>query len=165
MDSKVELLSPAGDYDSFLAAVENGADAVYLGAKNFSARQNASNFEGEELRKALDYAHARDVSVYLAINTLISDNEMKDAFDIACKAYKDGIDGLIVQDIGFAKLVRRHLPGLDLHASTQMTVYNIDGVKMLEEFGFKRVVLARELSLDEIRAITAATSLDVEIFI
>jgi putative protease len=165
MDRKVELLAPAGDWDSFIAAVENGADAVYLGSKQFNARQFAGNFDAEELKRALDYAHVRDVKIYLALNTLILDSEMETALELAQEAYSSGIDGIIVQDIGFARLLKKVVPGLDLHASTQMTIYNLEGVKILESLGFKRAVLARELSLKEIEYISKNTSVEIEIFI
>lgn len=165
MDRKVELLAPAGDWDSFIAAVENGADAVYLGSKQFNARQFAGNFDAEELKRAIDYAHVRDVKVYLALNILILDSEMEAALKLAQEAYSSGVDGLIVQDVGFAGLLKKTVPGLDLHASTQMTVYNLEGVKVLEKLGFKRAVLARELNLKEIEYISKNTSVEIEIFI
>jgi len=165
MVNRIELLAPAGDFDSLLAAVENGADAVYLGGKLFNARQFAGNFDSQKLGEALDYAHIRGVNIYLAMNTLISDSEMKAAAESAGEAWLAGIDGIIVQDLGFAGIIKKMLPDLPLHASTQMTVHNLDGAKVLERLGFKRVVTARELSLDEIREITAGTSLEVEVFI
>jgi len=106
MNNKVELLAPAGDWDAFTAAVENGADAVYLGGKLFNARQFASNFDSETLKKALDYAHVRGVSIYLTMNTLVADNELEQAADFVQKAYSYGIDGIIVQDLGLASLVQ-----------------------------------------------------------
>jgi len=165
MNNKVELLAPAGDWDAFTAAVENGADAVYLGGKLFNARQFASNFDSETLKKALDYAHVRGVSIYLTMNTLVADNELEQAADFVQKAYSYGIDGIIVQDLGLASLVHSLFPDLDLHASTQMTIYNAEGVLKLEELGFKRVVLARELSLDEISDIALNTKVEIEIFV
>ncbi|MCL6560488.1 MAG: U32 family peptidase, partial [Firmicutes bacterium] len=164
MDRKVELLAPAGDWEAFLAAVENGADAVYLGGKLFNARQFAGNFDAGQLKTALDYAHVRGVRVYLTMNTLIADSELRQAVEFAESAYIMGIDGIIVQDTGFAGVLRKLYPGLDLHASTQMTVYNLDGVRALECLGFKRVVLARELCLDEIRYITENSSIEIEVF-
>ncbi|MDP4093764.1 MAG: DUF3656 domain-containing protein [Bacillota bacterium] len=161
----IELLAPAGDYDSFLAAVENGANAVYLGGKILNARQLAGNFDSRELSRALKYAHVRDVNIYLAMNTLISDSEMQIALDFIKEAYLMGIDGIIVQDLGFASLVRGMFLDLHLHASTQMTTYNLEGVRLLEKLGFKRVVLARELSLGEIQYICKNTQLEIETFI
>lgn len=165
MIKKMELLAPAGDWDSFKAAVENGADAVYLGGRQFSARQFAGNFDSSMLKEALKYAHIRDVNIYLTINTLMLDSELKDALDLAEEAYGLGVDGFIVQDIGFAGMLRRAFPEAELHASTQMTVYNLDGVRSLERLGFKRVVLARELSAHEIEYISKNTPLETEIFI
>lgn len=161
----IELLAPAGDWEAFVAAVENGADAVYLGGRLFNARQFAGNFDNEQLKKALNYAHVRGVKVYLTMNTLLSDSELKQAVDFAGEAYIMGIDGIIVQDLGFAGLIRELYPGLDLHASTQMTIYNLEGVRTLEKLGFKRIVLARELGIDEIRNIAQNTSLEIEVFI
>ena len=165
MKRKIELLAPAGSWEAFVAAVENGTDAVYLGGRLFNARQFASNFDGEQLKKALDYAHVRGVNIYLALNTLVLDDEIKDAMAFAEEAYLAGIDGVIVQDLGLAGLLRQSLPDLGLHASTQMTVYNLEGVRTLEKLGFSRVVPARELSLEEIRHIAENTSLEIEVFV
>ena len=165
MVKKIELLAPAGDFNSLHAAVENGADAVYLGGKLFNARQFAGNFDMQKMKEALDYAHIRGVNIYLTMNTLISDREMKEAVEFAQEAYLLGIDGIIVQDVGFAGLINKLMPDLPLHASTQMTVHNLHGVKLLENMGFKRVVLARELTLDEITEIAAGTSMEIEVFI
>lgn len=164
-DFKPELLAPCGDWEAFLAAVENGANAVYMGGTLFSARQFASNFDKDKLKEAVGYAHVRDVNVYLTMNTLMADSELKEALDFLEEAYLAGIDGVIVQDIGFASAVRKLFPDLPLHASTQMTIYNLEGVRLLEELGFKRVVLARELSMEEIKNIAKNTSLEIEIFI
>lgn len=165
MIKKPELLAPAGDLDSFRAAVENGADAIYLGGRLFNARQFAGNFGHEELKQALDYAHIRGKNIYFTMNTLLADNELQEALDFTGQAYMLGIDGIIVQDLGFAALVKKIFPDLPLHASTQMTVYNLEGVKFLERYGFKRAVLARELSLKEISRITEAASIEIEIFV
>lgn len=165
MKDKIELLAPAGDWDAFVAAVENGADAIYLGGKLFNARQFAANFEGEQLKKALDYAHVRGVNVYLTMNTLTLDSEMRKALDLVEEAYTSGIDGIIVQDIGLAGLLGGVFPDLPLHGSTQMTIYNLEGVNVLEKLGFKRVVLARELPMEEIRHISQNTALEVEVFV
>ncbi len=165
MNNKVELLAPAGDWDSFLAAVENGADAVYLGGKLFNARQFAGNFEKETLKKAIDYAHVRDVNIYLTANTLISDSEMKQALSMIEESYLAGIDGVIVQDIGYAGLIRKLFPDLSLHGSTQMTIYNPEGIRTLEQLGFSRVVLARELSLEEIEHIALNSRIELETFV
>jgi len=165
MQNKVELLAPAGNSESLRAAVENGADAVYLGGKLFNARQQAGNFDMEELREGLRYAHTRGVNVYLTLNTLIHDDELPQALEYAGEACDAGIDGIIVQDMGLASALRRSLPGLPLHGSTQMTVYDTDGVRVLEEMGFSRVVLARELTLEQASRIAQNTRLEVEMFI
>jgi len=161
----VELLSPAGDRDSFFAAVNNGADAVYLGITQFNARQNAKNFSINELQEVIDYAHVRGKSVYLTINTLLNNSEIAEALKLLELPYKWGIDGVIIQDIGFAAAVKKAFPSLPMHGSTQMSIYNIEGVKKLEEFGFKRIVLARELNLEEIEHISANTNLETEVFV
>ncbi len=159
-----ELLAPVGGMQQLIAAVENGADAVYLGGKLFNARQNAANFDDEELKEALEYAHVRGVNVYITLNTLINDAEMQDALDYANVVYAAGADALIVQDLGFAELVKKHLPDLPLHFSTQGTFYNLEGVKMAEKLGASRVILARELSLLEIEEITKAANIETEVF-
>lgn len=161
----IELLAPAGDWEAFQAAVQNGADAVYLGGKLFNARQYAGNFDEENLEKALDYAHIRNTRVYLTMNTLIADREMEEAVAFAGDAWRMGIDGIIVQDLGLASMLRKYYPGIILHGSTQMTIHNAAGAAELEKLGFQRVVLARELSLQEIQAITQSTSLEVEVFV
>lgn len=165
MNSNVELLAPAGTHEAFIAAVENGADAIYLGGKLFNARANASNFDISELAEIVKYAHLRNVKIYVTMNTLLSDRELKDALDFAYDIYEIGIDGVIVQDLGLAKVLHEYVPNLPLHASTQMTIYNLNGVKELEKLGFTRVVLARELSLEEIKYICDNTSVEIEVFV
>ena len=165
MRSSVELLAPAGDFESFKMAIEYGADAVYIGAKNFSARQSAANFDSYELEMAIDYAHVRDAKVYVAMNTIVSDSEMSLALEDACSFYNMGADGIIIQDIGFAASLSSAIPGIPIHASTQMTIFDSAGVRKCKEMGFKRVVLARELSLSEIKVICDSTDLEIEIFV
>ena len=165
MHRQIELLAPAGSYDAFLAAVENGANAIYLGGKQLNARQSAGNFDEQELEKAIDYAHLRGVFVYLTMNTLVLDAELEQAIEFAKLAYSLGIDAIIVQDLGFAAAIREQLPEVHLHASTQMTTYSLEGVKELEQLGFSRVVLARELSLNEIEYICKNTRLEIEAFV
>ena len=165
MDRNFELLAPAGTYEAFIAAVENGADAVYLGGKMFNARANASNFDIEELRKIIEYAHLRNVKIYLTLNTLLNDKEIEYALSFAYDIYEIGIDAVIVQDLGLASVLHKHIPNLQLHASTQMTVYSLEGVQELEKLGFSRVVLARELSLDEIKNICENTNMEIEVFV
>ncbi|SHI92928.1 DUF3656 domain-containing U32 family peptidase [Desulfofundulus thermosubterraneus] len=163
--AKPELLAPAGDWEGLVAAVQNGADAVYLGGKLYNARQGAANFDHEELQRAVDYAHIRGVKVYVTVNILLSDEELEDAARFLHFLQRAGADGVIVQDLGLATLARHVLPELPLHASTQMTVHNRAGVEKLLALGFRRVVLAREMSLKEIRDIKEATGADLEVFI
>lgn len=159
-----ELLAPAGSQEALTAAVQNGADAVYLGGKMFSARQYAGNFDGDELCRAFEYAHIRGVRVYVTVNTLLADTELPEAVDYLKFLYKSGADGVIIQDLGLAGLARQLLPALPLHASTQMTVHNSGGVEILKRHGFSRVVLARELSLEEINEIRK-TGMPLEVFV
>lgn len=160
-----ELLSPVGDFESLKAAVQNGANAVYLGAASFSARAKATNFTGEELFKAIRYAKLRNVAVHLALNTLIKNEEFNDAINLAVSAYNNGVDAIIVQDLGLAAYLRKYYPEIPLHGSTQMTVHNLEGALQLEKLGFSRVVLSRELSIDEIKYIRENTKLELEVFI
>lgn len=162
---KVELLSPVGDFECLKAAVQNGANAVYLGASSFNARAKATNFTTENLKEAINYAKLRNVSVNLTLNTLIKNEEFEDAVNLAITAYNAGVDAIIIQDLGLASYLRKNYPEIPLHASTQMTVHNLDGVKQLESLGFSRVVLSRELSLDEIKYIRENTNVELEIFI
>ncbi|MCK8817240.1 DUF3656 domain-containing protein [Natroniella sulfidigena] len=164
-ENKPELLSPVGNQESLLAAISNGCDAVYLGGKAFNARRRADNFDLEELGEAIEYAHLREVEVYLTVNTLYKDDELADVVKFIKEVYKLGIDAIIVQDLGLARLVNQVLPNLELHASTQLTVHNLEGVKYLESLGFSRVVLARELTLTEIEEIVQNTELEIETFV
>lgn len=165
LKKKIELLSPAGDFNCVKAAVQNGADAIYVGFSSYSARSSAPNFSMEELKKAIDYAHVHDVQVHLALNTLIKNEEFSDALSIAEKVYEYGIDAIIVQDLGLASTLIKYFPNLPIHASTQMTTNDLNGAKMLERLGFKRLVLARELSLQEIEYICRNTDVEIETFI
>lgn len=165
MKKNVELLSPAGDFECVKAAVQNGADAIYVGASSFSARASADNFSLDELKEVINYAHIRNVKVHLALNTLIKNDEFSDAISIAEKAYEYGIDAIIVQDLGLASTLISSFPKLPIHASTQMTIHNIRGVKALERMGVKRIVLARELSLPEIEYICRNSDVEIETFV
>lgn len=162
---KPELLAPAGEWDALVAAVQNGADAVYLGGRNFSARQLAANFNREELARAVEYAHIRGVKIYVTVNTLIADEEMEEAADFLWFLHNTGVDAVIVQDLGLIRLAGRVVPGLELHASTQMTVHSTPAAKLLRDAGVKRIVLARELALEEIKEIKDRTGVEVEVFI
>ena len=148
---KGEILSPVGSWEMLEAAVKSGADAVYLGAKDFSARRNAQNFTVDELKKAVEYCHIRGVKVYLTLNILIKDTELEDAFELAKSAYNIGVDGIIVQDLGFSQILHKHLPNLPLHASTQMSVHSVSALPILKKLGFTQVVVAREMSFESLR--------------
>lgn len=160
-----ELLAPAGNWEALVAAVQNGADAVYLGGKLFNARQGAANFDHEQLKRAIEYAHIRGVRVYVTVNILLSDEELAEAIHFLYFLQRAGADAVIVQDLGLATLARQVIPELPLHASTQMTVHNRLAVQKLLALGFRRVVPAREMSLMEIRAIKEDTGADLEVFI
>ncbi len=161
----VEILAPAGGMDSLIAAVRCGADAVYLGAGEFNARRNAANFDAVQLKEAVDYCHARQVKVYQTLNTLVSDNEIPDLLEVIADACAAGVDAFIVQDLAVARLVRTVSPDIRLHGSTQLAVMSPEGFQVLEELGFVRAVVPRELTLDEVRAIREKTSLELEIFL
>ena len=161
----IDLLSPVGDFDCLKAAVQNGANSVYFGADLFSARAFASNFDITTLEKAILYAKTRGVKTNLTLNTLVTDDEFNEAFELAKKAYEFGIDAIIVQDLGLAKQLIKYFPDLDIHASTQMTAHNLQGVLELQRLGFKRVVLSRELSLQEIEYICKNTNVEIEVFV
>lgn len=160
-----ELLAPVGSLASLKAAVGNGADAVYMGAKSFSARGYADNFEREELLEAIDFAHQRDVSTYITVNTLVKERELRDVAEVLELLCSHGADAVIIQDLGILKILKENLPQLPIHASTQMTIHNSSGVELLEALGVKRAVLARELSLEEIKKIRLSTSIQLETFI
>ena len=162
---EIELLAPVGSFDSLKAAVQNGANAVYLGGKDFSARASANNFDREELKEAVKYAHIRDVRVFVTTNTLIKQNELKDFVEYAKFLYDIDVDAIIMQDIGAAMLIHELLPDFELHASTQMVAHSLEDVQYLESIGFKRVVLARELTVEEIKYICDNANVDIEIFV
>lgn len=162
---KPELLAPAGDWKSFIAAVEAGADAVYFGGKDFSARSFAVNLSREEIAKAIDYAHLRGVKCYAAVNTLVKGDEFAKLLDYINFLYAEGIDALIIQDLGVFNLCRKFFPDLALHASTQMSAHNLEDVLELEKMGFKRVVLARELTLEEIQEVKKKSKIEIECFV
>ncbi len=160
-----ELLAPVGSKEALVAAVDNGADAVYFGGTLFSARQFASNFRNEELEESIDYAHIRGVLAYVTVNTLIKDSELEAVSEYLQFLCNAGVDAVIVQDMGILRLLRERLPLLPIHASTQMTIHNVEGVKLLQEMGVKRVVLAREMTLDEIKSIKSQADVEIETFI
>jgi putative protease len=161
----VELLAPAGSPEAARAAVQNGADAIYLGGKQFSARQYAENFGDEELLEILRYCRIYGVKVYVTVNTLVHDEELDRALEYLHFLYNAGVDAVIMQDTGLMRCTAQLIPGLSIHASTQMTIHNSEGILFLEEMGVQRVVLARELSLEDIRRIKERTDMELEIFI
>lgn len=165
MSQPIEILAPAGGMESIYPAVRMGADAVYLGAEQFSARAGAQNFSRQELKEAVEYCHIRNVRVYLAVNTLLRDPELKTALSLAEYAASLPVDGFIVQDVGFASLLREAAPKIRLHASTQMSVHTPAGAAALYDAGFSRVVLSRELSLEEIKEIHNASPIELEVFV
>ena len=164
-NSKPELLSPAGNMESFFAAVENGADAVYFGLESFSARASARNFSLDDASKAIAYAHKKAIKVYITLNTLIKTFELEKVVDILMALEEIRPDSIILQDLGLFYLIQSRFPGFNIHASTQMSIHNLSGVKQLEKLGFKRIVLARELSVTEIKHITTNISTEIEVFI
>lgn len=165
MRENLELLAPVGSFEALKAAVQNGANAVYLGGKDFSARASANNFDREELKKAVEYAHIRDCRVFVTVNTLIKEDEKSAFIEYIRYLYSIYVDAIILQDIGMANLIHKMLPDFELHASTQMAAHSLDDVKYLEKVGFKRVVLARELSIKEIKEICNRCDVDIEIFV
>ena len=160
----MELLAPAGDIKSFYAAVYNGADAVYLGLQSFNARIKADNFTTENIRDIVEFAHLYGVKVYVTINILIKDSEVNDFLQTVRACVHAKVDAYIIQDLGMARLLQQTFPGIVLHASTQMGVHNLSGAQFLESFGFKRVVLARETKLADIKLIREQTKLEIEYF-
>ena len=161
----IEILAPCGGFDAVAAAVRSGADAVYLGSKEFSARAGAENFDDDELREAVDYCHIRDVKVYLTLNTIIFDSELEKVKMLIIAAARADVDALIVQNMGVAKCSQKGCARASLHASTQMSVHSPSGAKLLWELGFKRVVLARELSRAEIKEIAESCPIELEVFV
>lgn len=161
----IELLSPAGSPEGVIAAVQNGADAVYMGMGAFNARRGAKNFTDEEFVKAVRYCHVRGCKVYVTLNTLVNDREMRDAVAAAKLASDAGADALIVQDLGMSYAIRCALPDIPLHASTQMSLHNLAGVEAAAEMGITRAVLARELSFEQIKFITKNASIETEVFV
>ncbi len=161
----IDLLAPVGDFECLKAAVQNGADSVYFGSNLFNARAFAHNFSLEELSQVIEYAKLRGVKTNLTLNTLIKDNEFDKAICLASKAYEFGIDAIIVQDLGLAMKLIEMFPDLPIHASTQMSIHNLNGALELQKLGFKRVVLARELSINEINHICKNTNIEIECFV
>ena len=163
-----EVLAPVGSPESLQAAVRSGADAVYIGAKQFSARRNADNFDDNDIAETVRYCHVRGVKVYLALNIMIKQSELQAAFETALTAHKCGVDAVIITDLGLASLIHRHIPDLELHASTQMTVHSPACLKMLKNLGFSRVVVSREMSKQELEKFCETANeigIEVEVFV
>ena len=162
---KAELLAPAGCYESMTAAFAAGADAVYIGGSRFGARAYAENPDEDLLKRAIDYAHEKNRRLYLTVNTLLKDDELDGLYDYLNPYYREGLDAVIVQDLGVLRYIRDVFPGLDIHASTQMGITSAYGARFLKELGATRIVTARELSLEEIRGIHESTDIEIESFI
>ena len=162
---RVEVLAPAGSMESLYAAINKGADAVYLGGNKFSARAYASNFDNDNMIKAIDYAHSYDVKVYVTLNTILKENEIDEAVKYVGFLYEIGVDALIIQDVGLLKRVREDFKDFELHASTQLTVHNGEAALYFKDKGFHRIVLSRELSLDEIKYISKDLAIETEMFV
>ncbi len=165
MKNNIELLSPAGSPESVRAAVQSGANAVYMGFGTFNARRSAKGFTSDEMAEAIAYCRARNVKTNITLNILTGDREMDEALEDARFLYETGADALIIQDLGLARLIHTHAPDFELHASTQLTIHTLDGAKEARDLGFSRVVLSRECSLDEIRLITENAGVETEVFV
>ena len=160
----LELLAPAGSMEALRAAVQNGANAVYLGCGQFNARQSAKNFTPQTLVEAVKYCHVRDVAVHLTLNTLVSDKETQEMCELIRQAAAASVDAFIVQDLGVLRLCKEIAPHIPIHGSTQMTVHSLLGVQLCAAWGMQRVVLSRELSREEIRYITENSPIEIEVF-
>ncbi len=160
-----ELLAPAGDMECLKWAIEAGCDAVYLGGSRFGARAFSKNFNDVELGQAINYAHLYGVKVYLTCNTLVYESEVEEFVDFVRFAYQNGIDAVLIQDLGMYDLIHQKFPDLEIHASTQMHIHNLEGAMVAKKLGFKRIVLARETNLETIKKIKEETGLDIEVFV
>lgn len=166
MEKKVEILSPAGSYESLIAAIAAGADAVYIGGTRFGARAYADNLTEEKMLEAIDFVHLHGRKIYLTVNTLLKEHELKqELYDYLLPYYKHGIDAVIVQDIGVLQYIRQQFPDLPIHASTQMTITDVTGAKFLRQFGVERIVTSREMNIEEIKEISRETDLEIESFV
>ncbi|OON98989.1 MAG: hypothetical protein ATN35_00595 [Epulopiscium sp. Nele67-Bin004] len=161
----IELLAPVGKLENAYAAVENGADAIFLGGKAFSARYSAQNFDNQEMIEIVNYCKLRDVKVYVTVNTLIHQEEIKEMLAYLEYLQNINIDAIIIQDLGIAKLAKRYFPTIKIHASTQLSTHSVQDAKLLKECGIKRVVLARELNLSEIKKIKEEVGIEIETFV
>ncbi|MDX9691905.1 MAG: peptidase U32 family protein, partial [Acholeplasmataceae bacterium] len=161
----MEILAPAGSMETLIGAINAGAQAVYLAGRRFGARAYAANFSDEELIQAINYAHLRGVFVYVAVNTMIYDDEISELTEYTDFLVINHVDALIVQDLGVMHLLRKRYPDLEIHASTQANAHSLDQVRFLKELGIKRVVLARETSLDIIKQIKKQIDIEIEVFV
>ncbi|WP_099203301.1 U32 family peptidase [Miniphocaeibacter massiliensis] len=164
-DYDFEVLAPVGNNDMLIAAIKAGADAIYLGGKLFSARAYAENFTTENMKNIVNLCHKNNVKVYVTVNTLLHDYELNEALNYVIDLYNSDVDAVIIQDLGLLKLIKQYLPDMEVHASTQINIYNYFGAKMMKELGFSRVVLARETPIDEIRYISENVDIELEVFI
>lgn len=162
---KIELLAPAGNFEALVAAVQNGADAVYFGGKNYGARAFANNFDCENIKRAIEYAHIRDVKTYITVNTLLFDSELEECLNYIQFLYENDADAVIVQDIGIASAIHKLFPKFEMHASTQMSISNLQDALFYKSMGFQRLVLARENSIEEIRLIKEQANIEIESFV
>lgn len=162
---KVEILAPAGSMESLVAAINKGADAVYLGGNKFSARAYASNFDNDNMLKAVDYAHSYDVKIYVTLNTILKENEIEEAVRYVGYLYEIGVDALIIQDLGLLKRIKEDFPLMEVHASTQMTIHNGEATVYFKDKGFHRIVLSREMTLEEIKYISKDLGIETEMFV
>ena len=165
MKQRVELLAPAGSIESFYAAVNSGADSVYLGGKLFNARYNSQNFDNEEMKSIIAYAHNKGVKVYVTLNIVLKDTEIVDALNYAVFLYENDVDAVIVQDMGMLYLIKKFIPDLPVNISTQAAVYDEYGVKFYEHYDVNKVIMARELSLEQLKKVVKNTDTNLEIFI
>ena len=163
--NKVELLAPTGNMNSLKAAVMAGCDAVYLGGISYGARAFSKNFDNDEIVEAVKYCHLYGVKVYVTVNTLIYENEVDSFLEYVEFLHKNNVDAVIIQDFGMFDLVRKTFPNLELHSSTQMHIHNLDGTQLMESLGIRRVVLARETSIDEIKYIKENSNVELEVFV
>ncbi|MDD2495230.1 MAG: U32 family peptidase, partial [Tissierellia bacterium] len=165
MNKKIELLAPAGSIESFYAAVNSGADSIYLGGKSFNARYNSKNFDNDEMMDIIRYAHNKNVKVYVTLNTLLKDDEIVDALNYAVFLYENDVDAVIVQDLGLLYLIKKYIPDLDVNISTQSVVYDEYGVKFFDKYNPGKVIMARELSIGQLKEIVKNSRTDLEVFI
>ncbi|MEG1066769.1 MAG: U32 family peptidase, partial [Erysipelotrichaceae bacterium] len=161
---KIELLAPAGSFEAAKAAINNGCSAIYLAGQLYGARESATNFNNEQMHEVIDYAHLSNIKVFVTMNTLILDDEMKDALEYVKFLYEAGVDAILIQDLGLMQLIKNNFPDLPLHASTQMHIHNLAGVKMCKTLGFTRVVLARETPIEIIKQATKL-GIEIEVFV